>query len=138
MRGLFNGLSKRKERILRLGSKRFNGKSASLLLSAALLVPLTGCAGDNDPNGFLDPTAVGRYKKAPLVVRVLDKLDVGIEEPSEEFTNAEEVKPNDLIPAQGDYRIGKNDLISVSISDLTNQGVETVKTARVTDSGNIS
>ena len=89
-------------------------------------------------NGFLDPTAVGRFDKKPLLVKILNSLDTGVEEVNDEFTNATDPSPEDLVAEQQDYTLGKNDLISVSITDLVNPGIETVKTTRISETGNIS
>jgi len=112
--------------------------AAVTLMGALASLPGCGAAQDAEPNGFIDPTAVGRWAHKPLVVQVLNKMDVGIEEPNEEFPYARDVQPQDLVAIAGDYKIGKNDLVNVSVSDLTQQGVETVKTARVSESGNLS
>jgi protein involved in polysaccharide export with SLBB domain len=103
------------------------------VLAAALTV-VTGC----ETKGLIDPTATGRWKSAPLAVRVLDRLDTGIEEPENEFMGAGDVRQEDLVAPANDYAIGKNDLLSISISDLVGPGVETVKTVRVSESGNVS
>jgi polysaccharide export outer membrane protein len=52
--------------------------------------------------------------------------------------SAEDPKPSDLVASDADYVIGKNDLISVTINDLVAPNVETTKTTRVSESGNIS
>ncbi len=101
---------------------------------AASVAALSGC----DIKSFIDPGEVGRFKKNALLVPILNKLDTGYEEPDEQFANAREVQPGDLIPQGGDYTIGKGDLVAVSITDLVGPGVETTKTARVSDSGNIN
>jgi protein involved in polysaccharide export with SLBB domain/beta-lactamase regulating signal transducer with metallopeptidase domain len=48
------------------------------------------------------------------------------------------IQPDDLKPAVQDYRTGPDDLLSVSITDLVGPGVETVKQARVSETGSIS
>ena len=47
------------------------------------------------------------------------------------------ITPDDLVAEPGDYRIGKNDLIQVTITDLQAVGVETVKQVRVSEDGKI-
>src|SRR5207248_4795094 len=56
----------------------------------------------------------------------------------DEFVNATDARPEDLNTVSRDYTIGKGDLISVSITDLVGPGVESTKTTRVSESGNIS
>src|SRR5438105_107821 len=108
-----------KERVLRLPRiaqpahlQRF--APAGLMIVA--LGMLSGC------NGFLDPTAVGRFDQKPLLVKILSSLDTGVEEVNDEFANATDPKPEHLVADEHDYALGKNDLISVSITDLVNPG----------------
>jgi protein involved in polysaccharide export with SLBB domain len=88
--------------------------------------------------GWFNPGEVGRFQKEALLKPIVRTLDTGIEEPNDQFAQATEVTAADLVPTATDYVIGHNDLISVSITDLVGPGVETVKTARVSESGNIS
>jgi len=94
-----------------------------------------GCVHHPLENGFLDPSEVGRFKAQPLLVPIVSTLETGIEEPSEEFTNAQDVRPEDLVASSQDYVVGPNDLLNISITDLVGPGIETVKTARVSESG---
>lgn len=89
-------------------------------------------------NGFLDPSAVGRFNQKPLLVKILSSLDTGVEEVNDEFANATDPRPEDLVADGQDYTLGRNDLITVSITDLVNPGVETVKTTRISETGKIS
>lgn len=131
-----------KERTVRLASLRINGKLGVLLCGGAIaLGTLGGCGiepGNNEPKGFFDPTAVGHWSTDPLQVPILQDLGTKDEEPNPAFRTATDVKPEDLVAHHTDYAIDRNDLISVSITDLVNTGVETVKTARVSESGNLS
>jgi polysaccharide export outer membrane protein len=95
---------------------------------------LTGC----ETKGFLDPTAVGRWEKEPLVVPILNNLDAAVEEANPEFLNATDVRQSDLTPPKTDYVIGPDDLLGISITDLIAPGVETVKSTRVSTSGYVS
>ncbi len=111
------------------------------LLAAAAAATLTGCgigSGANFNKGFLDPTAVGRFNKQPLVVPILSSLDPAVDVPDDRFRNATDVTPEDLDPDTTDYKIGRNDLISVAITDLVAPNVETIRTPRVSESGTIS
>ena len=107
------------------------------LFSAAGL-SLGGCG---ETNSFLNPGEpnIQPLGSAPLVKPILDTLDRSVEESSDAFANATDIQPGDLKPESGDYRIGRNDLVSVSIYDLLGEGTgETVKTVRVSESGTIS
>ncbi|MGE5610058.1 MAG: M56 family metallopeptidase [Bacillota bacterium] len=48
------------------------------------------------------------------------------------------ILPEDLVAVPTDYVIGRNDLITVSILDLVNAGVETLRTVRVSETGLLS
>jgi polysaccharide export outer membrane protein len=131
---------------LRLGdltSKFRKPLVGALLLSLSGVVGLSGCNskdqyGPEDALGksFLNPGEMMRLGHGTLQLPILDKLS-GLDEPSEEFNTARPVAAADLKVDSQDYVIGKNDLLSVSLTDVT-PGVETVKTARVSESGNIS
>src|SRR3954468_12209682 len=100
---------------------------------------LVGCKGANEPNGFLDPTSVGRWDdKRPLVVPILSHLDVGMEEANGEFQTATEVRPEDLVSRPEDYLISANDVLTITISDLVGPGSDQVVQRRVTESGRVS
>jgi polysaccharide biosynthesis/export protein len=116
------------------------GRVRSALVLGALTMLLAGC--DASPwNDFLNP---GEPKildpdQKPLIVPILDTLASGIEEPDTAFSDATDIEPADLIPDVADYRIGPNDLVSVSIFDLLGEGTgEQVKVIRVTETGSIS
>jgi polysaccharide export outer membrane protein len=114
-----------------------------LALTACLAVvsALAGAGCDSVghiENGWLNPGDVGRFKKQPLLMPIVNSLDTGIEEPNDQFAQASDPKPEDLVADNKDYVIGKNDLLSISITDLVAPGVETIKQVRVSESGNIS
>ena len=100
---------------------------------AGALLALGGC------NGFIDPTEMMRYKgKETLTVPVLTSLAQGHDEAEAEFANAEDVRQADLVPSNADYVIGRNDLLSISITEVAGPGVESVRTTRVSESGIVS
>jgi len=108
---------------------------------AAGMAFVVGCQNPNDglgPKGLLDPTATGRWDVEPLVVPILDKLDIMPEDAATEFANAEPPRQSDLEAIREDYRIGRNDVITASITGLVDQFQETLVTKRVSESGNIS
>jgi protein involved in polysaccharide export with SLBB domain len=100
------------------------------MLLALLIV---GCQ-----NGFIDPTEMGRFQRKPLVVNILKNLDTGIEEPTTAYPNATTVRAEDLVAQPSDYTIGPNDLLSVVIPNLVAPGAESVRNARVSESGFIT
>ncbi len=115
----------------------------AIMTAAALMV---GCSQTPDdgqgPKGLLDPTAVGNWnqnKGKPLVVPILTNLDILPEDSANgDFGNARPPKASDLVATAVDYKIGRNDLVTVSITDLVGTGVETSTTKRVSESGNVS
>jgi protein involved in polysaccharide export with SLBB domain len=117
---------------------------ASYVAVLFVVATLAGCEGltgqSFDPNkGFIDPSELAvTAKSGPLLVPILDKLNTNIDEPSTEFGNAVDITGGDMNVTPTDYSVGKNDLVSVTINDLQALGTETVKQARVSESGNIS
>jgi protein involved in polysaccharide export with SLBB domain len=100
----------------------------------AALLFLTGC----ETSGLFDPGEMMRTSKATLLVGVLPSLNGAQDETEAEWPEAQDVKQADLIPSATDYVIGHNDLLQISITEVAGPGVETVKTSRVSESGNIS
>jgi polysaccharide biosynthesis/export protein len=113
------------------------GRALTGLSCIAMASVLTGC----EVNSFLNPGEphIRPKDSQPLVVPILDTLASGVEQPDTAYASAADVQPQDLVPSVADYRIGTNDLINVSIFDLLGEGTgETVKTIRVSETGNIS
>ena len=112
--------------------------SPKVALAACVAVAMV--AGGCETKSWLNPGEVGRYKHEPLLLPIVNSLsgETGIEEPNDQFAQAADVTADDLQAQNQDYVIGKNDLLSVTVSDLVGPGVETVKQARVSESGNIS
>src|SRR5690606_23727832 len=103
--------------------------SGRVLLGAALAaMPLAGgCKNDGQgPNSFFDPTAVGNfnYNAQPLIIPIMQDLDIGVAESEPQFANATPPRPEDLEVIREDYRIGRQDVVAVSITDLVAPGVE--------------
>ena len=95
-------------------------------------------AGGAGCRNFIDQSDVTRGPTGSrLVVPILSSIDP-IDEGDVEFQGATEVRPEDLDVAATDYIIARNDLVTVSIFDLINQGVESVRTGRVTETGNLT
>jgi polysaccharide export outer membrane protein len=113
--------------------KRLGGMGFGLSLFI-MMAMMGGC----ETQSFFDPSEVGSYSKKPLAVPILHSLDTGIEEPNDQFTSAVDVQASDLVATPTDYVIGRNDLIQISITDLVQQGVETIKQMRVSESGYIT
>jgi polysaccharide export outer membrane protein len=117
------------------------GCSVSALTVGAVGVPLAllgGCDSSLSPqNSFLDQSELAKAKDG-LVVPILDHLNEQDKGVSDEFAHSVPVTAEDLVASSSDYVIGKNDLLSISITDLVGPGIESVRQARVTESGKIS
>jgi protein involved in polysaccharide export with SLBB domain len=90
---------------------------------------------------FVDPGELSRGEAKhgdQLTVKILDQLDPGTAELDPRFPHAEDPKPQDLVAVASDYRIGPGDVVDIAVTDLTQQGIETVNTRQVTDSGNVA
>src|SRR5262245_52227521 len=116
-RPLAAGAGHGKEQLLQFAQYRRSGGS-SIILRGLFLTSFILAAGGCETTSFFDPSEMGRYTKTPHMVRILNNLDTGLEEPDDRFTNAQDVRPSDLVSANMDYVIGPNDLIQVSIADL--------------------
>jgi protein involved in polysaccharide export with SLBB domain len=88
--------------------------------------------------GFLDPSEMGRFKKDPLVMPIVNTVDPALEEVDNNWARATDPTAADMQPMNGDYRISPNDLLAITLSDLNGPNTETIKQSRVTESGNIS
>jgi polysaccharide export outer membrane protein len=106
-------------------------------LALALLV-IVAMVGGCEVKSWVDPSELGRFDHKPLVVPILKNLDVGIEENDARFTSATEVRAGDLKVTPADYVIGAWDLVSVSVTGLVVENLETIKTMRVSEGGMIS
>jgi polysaccharide export outer membrane protein len=94
-----------------------------------------------DIKGFIDPTEMFTDTHKTIQKPILSSISVidpGVDDPEDQFVNASEVKPSDLLILSTDYKIGKGDLLNISVNDLVGIGVETTKQIRVSESGNIS
>ena len=112
-----------------------------LLVATVTVTGLLGCgtgATTSLRKGFLDPTAVGRFNRQALVVPILSSFDRNLDVSDERFRGATEVRAEDLTPVTDDYTIGRNDLLTVAITDLVAPNVESVRQPRVSESGMIS
>jgi polysaccharide export outer membrane protein len=125
---------------VRLGDLLMNLRKPAVWAPGAMIVGLLILGGCEPAlqKGFLDPGEMMRVSKDRLLVPVLPSLAEGLDEADTDFANAEDVKQADLKPSTADYVIGRNDLLSISITEVAGPGVESVKTTRVSESGNVS
>src|SRR5207248_2383932 len=69
---------------------------------------------------------------------ILRVLDAGIDEPDPKWRHVTPVTADDLQPTPGDYVLGRNDYVSILITDLVAPNVESVVQKRISESGKIS
>lgn len=120
--------------------KAGSGRGRALLRGCALLT-VASLLGGCDVKSFFDPSELGRFDRHPLEMPILSSIssiEPGVDDPTNQFYNAGEVQPTDLEVIRRDYVIGRNDLVNISVTDLVGPGVETTKTTRVSESGNVS
>jgi len=111
------------------------GKNFPFLYAAFILLFLglfSGCG-----NKFFDPTQVGRFRPVPAVNVILDSLGVAEEEPVA-WEGAEEPLPVDTVVTESDYVFRSGDVVSVSIFELLQEGVQYTNSYVVTETGKIS
>ena len=82
----------------------------------------------------MNPSIVGRWERTPVVLPILDQLDV-IDEPTSTVEGLSQVQPEDLIPIIHEYVIGPGDIVTITIFELINPNQESVYTRRVNELG---
>ncbi len=105
-------------------------------LCASLACGCTDVKSLGDPSEMFPDVRKGSLQKP--IFTSLSSLDGSIDDPDDEFYNATDVKPIDLLVLPNDYKIGKGDLLNITVNDVMGLGVETTKQTRVTESGNIT
>lgn len=118
--------------LMRRGGPRSRGIRWVLPAVLCVVATFAGCETDS----FFDPSILGRWEHTPVVLPILDQLDV-IDEPSTEVPGLSEVQTGDLIPLVQEYVVGPGDTLTVSIFELIEPGQETVQTRRVDELGKI-
>jgi len=111
------------------------GRSFSFLYAALFLLfsgLFSGCG-----NKFFDPSQVGRFRPVPAVNVILDSLGVAEETPVA-WEGAEEPLPVDTIATESDYVFRSGDVVSISIFELLQEGVQYANSYVVNETGKIS
>ncbi|HEX4796518.1 MAG TPA: polysaccharide biosynthesis/export family protein [Humisphaera sp.] len=114
-----------------------NPALARALLKACAALWLVGLAGGCETKGWMDPKEVS-IRSDPLVMPILKVVDPTVDERMIEFATASDPRPEDRVTGATDYRISRDDLLSVEITDLFGPGQMSVKTTKVSESGKIS
>lgn len=120
---------------------RTAGGAGRLLGAIVLTVALglsTGCNSLLDPSELTQNVGRPRGSGNPLTVPILERLDPGLEREQIEFADASLPSAEDLRAPLGDYGISRNDVLTISVSDIQAPGIETTKQTRVSETGNIS
>lgn len=117
------------------GQGTTSGRKAGMIAAVTLSVAMLGIAGCEIDSWF-DQTALGRWEATPVVLPILDQIDL-IDEPPAKVEGYSEVLPEDLIPDISEYVLGVGDLVSISIYELRAPGAESVETRRVDELGNV-
>lgn len=97
-----------------------------------MLLGLAACEVDS----FMDPSVVGRWERTPVVLPILDRLDV-IDEPTSRVEGLSSVQPQDLIPHVYEYVIGSGDVITITVFELMQPNLESVLARQVDELGMI-
>ena len=122
-------------RLMNTPARPIRTAAAACVLGCLGLV--TGC----DVPSFIDPGELaGRRANArdPLVVQILDEIDPALEQENRQFATAEDPRPEDLVIERTDYVVGPNDLLEVTVFNLEGPGLQTIKRARVSGTGNLT
>ncbi|HYO07755.1 MAG TPA: M56 family metallopeptidase [Tepidisphaeraceae bacterium] len=121
----------RVRRVLKLPDRRRPGRvrslAAAVLALTCVAAPIWLLAQETKPSGEGPASHSRATANATTTTVATDPV-----EPTSP------IEPADLAVAAEDYRIGPSDLVNVSIAELTAAGVETVKAARVSETGSIS
>ena len=114
------------------------GRRCALLLSGltclGALAGATGC----DTTSLADPSEMGVRHSTPIIMPILSQVDPGVESATDQFADAVAPTDADLAPSAGDYDISPNDLVEITIADLTAPGSDTFRRLRVSETGNIN
>lgn len=122
---------------MRLGNLATILRKPAALASTSMLAAFL-CLAGCETSGLLDPGELMRTTNQNITSPINTSLAPGLDDPEPEWSDAEDVKQSDLVAATTDYVISRNDLLSISVAEVAGQGIEQVKTTRVSESGNIS
>lgn len=121
-------MSKRTDR----NARRYARRIQAAVTACLGLSLLTGC----EVKSFFDPSVVGRWKNTPVVLPILDQLDV-IDEPPPRSVGLSEVSREDLVPDLSEYVVGPGDTLTVNVFELIAPGVESIQTRKIDELGMI-
>jgi len=131
-RTLIEGQDKRDSLV---SQPRFSAFGVQFVLAASFLFFLVLSSGCG--NKFFDPSQVGRFRPIPAVNVILDSLGVA-EETQVAWEGAEEPQPIDTVVTESDYVFRPDDVVSIAIFELLQEGVHYVNNFVITETGKIS
>lgn len=99
-------------------------------LLGLLVLGQVGCEVDS----FMDPSVVGRWERDPVVLPILDRIDIIEPDPSAEL-NITPVRAADLVPDSREYVLGVGDTVQIEIFELIVPGTPAVQTRRIDETG---
>lgn len=100
---------------------------------AIAICSLAGCEVDS----FINPSVLGRWERTPLVLPILDQLDV-IEEPKFSALGSTAIMPEDLLAQPVEYVVGPGDIATISVFELMSPGQEWSQPVRVDPLGKVN
>lgn len=110
---------------------------AAVAVAATALV-MSGCLEPtnmaSDVDSYLDPSVTGRWENTPIILPILDKIDV-IEEPEAAIPGLDQPTRDDLIPQIAEYVLGPGDLVTITIFELLTPNTDFVQTRRIDELG---
>ena len=105
----------------------------ALGLAAGAVLLLAGC----EVNGFLDPTAVGRFQQTPAMLPILDQLDA-VDVAPVKTVSTTQVRDDDLLVQAQEYVMGPGDIVTVTVYELLQPGMEYSQTRRISEVGYVT
>jgi hypothetical protein len=99
------------------GSRTSPRRSFAALGGLMVLAFVVGTLGGCEVDSFFDPSVQGRWEKTPIVLPILEQLDV-IDEPDSKVAGLSQVTAEDLVADVSEYVIGPGDVINISIFEL--------------------
>ncbi len=113
-------------------------RNKGLLLAITPVTTLFLCLiGLFTTTGCSDPTAAGRFQSTPVTNIILHDLGV-VDEGPEKFAGYRDPEPRDLQSGTQEYLIRSGDVITISIMDFFQTGVEWMAQKQVSETGRIT
>lgn len=112
-------------------------RRAGLWTLVVATVGIAGCHRSFLENGLLDQTQMGRFGNRAIINPILESVTLG-DEANAAYPMAEPPTTEDLLPGQGDLRIGPGDTIDITVFELFGENVATPLRRQVSADGYVS